>query len=219
MARRAVFFPFQFRFMPAGEVRQPDVQVHPDPTVWVDEHGDYLFHYAAVRLRDNGVAENVVQETLLSALESLESYNGKSAERTWLTSILRHKIVDYFRRSLRAAPIGEAECDISAFDNLFTHPQWPDHWNEALIPSDWVTRSETTLHQNEFYSTLESCLAKLPKRVAGVFMLREMEGYDTDELCRLLDLSSNNVWTILYRARMSLRKCIESHWLEKTTIQ
>jgi len=218
MAPRAFFLPFQFRFMQAGEARQPGVHDQPDPTIWVDEHGDYLFHYAAVRLRDNGVAEDVVQETLLAAIESLDSYNGKSAERTWLTSILRHKIVDYFRRSLREAPIGEAECDISAFDNLFTHPQWTDHWNDALIPADWGTTPETTLQQNEFYTTLETCMSKLPKRVAGVFLLREMEGYDTDELCQLLDLSANNLWTMMYRARLSLRKCLEINWFKKPVI-
>lgn len=219
MIPRAVYLPFQFRFMEAGGARQPDVHVQPDPTVWLDEHGDYLFHYAAVRLRDSGSAEDVVQETLLSAIDSLDSYHGKSTERTWLTSILRHKIVDFYRKSIRETPIDEAECDVSAFDSLFTHSQWADHWNDAVIPSDWGTRAETTLQQNEFYSTLETCMSKLPKRVAGVFMLREMEGYDTDELCRLLDLSANNLWTILYRARMSLRKCIESNWFEKITIQ
>jgi len=203
--------------MQSGEARQPDVHQQPDPTVWVDEHGNYLFQYAAVRLRDSAIAEDVVQETLLSANESLGSYRGESSERTWLTSILKHKIVDYYRRSIHETPIGD-ECDVSAFDNLFTHPQWTDHWNGALIPADWGRTPETMLQQSEFYATLENCLSKLPNRVAGLFLLREMEGYDTDELCRLLDLSANNLWTMMYRARMSLRKCIEINWFAKPTI-
>jgi RNA polymerase sigma-70 factor (ECF subfamily) len=218
MAPRAVYLPFQFRFMQAGEPRQPDVHDQPNPIAWVDEHGDYLLHYAAVRLRDKGVAEDVVQETLLSAIESLNTYHGKASERTWLTSILKHKIVDFYRRSIRETPIGEAECDISAFDSVFTHPQWADHWNDAMIPADWGSTPETMLQETEFYSTLETCMSKLPKRVAGLFMLREMEGYDTRELCQLLDLSANNLWTMMYRARMSLRKCIELNWFEKHTI-
>lgn len=218
MAPRAVFLPIQFIFMQPGEARNPDAHHQPDPTSWVDEHGDYLFHYAVVRLRDNDAAEDVVHETLLSAIESLASYHGEAAERTWLTSILKHKIVDYYRRSIHETPIGDVECDLSAFDNLFTHPQWADHWNEALIPSDWGETPETALQQTEFYSTLEDCLSMLPTRVAGVFMLREIEGYETDELCRLLDVSENNVWTMMYRARMSLRRCLEINWFEKSTI-
>ena len=215
MAPRAVVLPFQFGFMQAGEVRKPDVQDRPDPTVWVDEHGDYLFKYAAVRLRDNHVAEDIVQETLLSAIESLDSYHGKSAERTWLTAILRHKVVDHYRKSLHETPVGQDECDLSPFDRLFTNPQWEDHWNNAMIPSDWGKTPESALRQAEFYAALESCMAKLPKRVAGVFLLREMDGYGTDELCKLLDLSANNVWTMMYRARMSLRKCLESSWFSR----
>ena len=72
-----------------------------DPTAWVDEHGDFLFRYAVVRLRDEAIAEDCVQETLLSAIQALGSYGGKATERTWLTGILKHKIVDHFRRSVR----------------------------------------------------------------------------------------------------------------------
>lgn len=201
--------------MQAGEARQPDVQDRPDPVVWVDEHGDYLFRYAVVRLRDQSLAEDIVQETLLSAIESLDSYRGKSADRTWLTAILRHKIVDHYRKSLRETPIDRDECDLSSFDRLFTNPQWEDHWNDAMIPSDWGKTPESALRQAEFYMTLEGCMSKLPRRVAGVFVLREMDGYGTNELCRLLDLSANNVWTMLYRARMSLRKCLESNWFSR----
>lgn len=215
MTPRAVVLPFQFGFMQAGETRQPDVHGQPDPTVWVDEHGNYLFRYAAVRLRDDNLAEDIVQETLLSAIESAGSYSGKSAERTWLTAILKHKIADHYRKSLHETPIGPDESDLSAFDRLFTNPQWEDHWNDAFVPSDWGKDPESALRQAEFYSTLEGCMAKLPRRVAGVFVLRELDGYNTDELSRLLDLSANNIWTMMYRARMSLRKCIESNWFSK----
>lgn len=215
MTPRAVGLPFQFRFMQAGEARKPDVHDRPDPTIWVDEHGDYLFKYAAVRLRDIGLAEDIVQETLLSAIESLNSYHAKSAERTWLTAILKHKIVDHYRKSLHETPIGRDECDLSAFDALFANPAWADHWSDAMVPSDWGKTPEAALRQAEFYSTLEACMSKLPKRVAGVFVLREMDGYETDELCQLLGLSANNVWTMMYRARMSLRKCLESNWFSK----
>lgn len=204
--------------MQPGEARQPDAHDQPDPASWVDEHGDYLFQYAVLRLCDTRVAEEIVRETLLCAIESLASYQGASTERTWLTSILRERIVDHYRESIRETPIGDNDRDVFAFDHLFTHPQWVDHWNDELIPLDWGAASEASLQQAEFYSALESCISKLPRRVAGVFLLREMEGYDGDEICRLLDLSANNLWTMMYRARMSLRTCIELNWFHRPVI-
>ena len=76
-----------------------------DPERWVDEHGDHLFRYAIVRLRDESLAEDAVQETLLSAIQSLGSYSGRSAERTWLIGILKHKIIDHFRKHSREVPL------------------------------------------------------------------------------------------------------------------
>ena len=88
-------------------VAVPQVSWNIDPTVWVDEHGDYLFRYALMRLRDETLAEDLVQETLLAAIQSLASYGGKSTERTWLTSILKHKLVDFYRKSSRETPLDE----------------------------------------------------------------------------------------------------------------
>src|SRR5215510_12490677 len=69
-----------------------------DPTIWLERHGDYLYRYAMLRLRDSSAAEDVVQETLLAALKSAARFAGASSERTWLVGILKHKISDWFRR-------------------------------------------------------------------------------------------------------------------------
>jgi RNA polymerase sigma-70 factor (ECF subfamily) len=101
--------------MQTGEIvlnQVPTQAARIDPTAWVDDHGDFLFRYAVARLRDDSIAEDVVQETLLSAIQSMGSYSGKASERTWLTSILKHKIIDHFRRSVREIPIYESETDL-----------------------------------------------------------------------------------------------------------
>ena len=79
----------------------------PDPSRWLDEHGDYLFKYAVFRLRDDTAAEDAVQETFLAALKGSRQFEGRAAERTWLVGILKHKVVDHFRRVGREAPLGE----------------------------------------------------------------------------------------------------------------
>ena len=72
-----------------------------DPEQWVELHGDYLFRYAMTRLRDASKAEDAVQETFLAALKGGKSFAGRSAEKSWLTGILKNKIADYYRKASR----------------------------------------------------------------------------------------------------------------------
>ncbi|HEX8288865.1 MAG TPA: sigma-70 family RNA polymerase sigma factor [Pyrinomonadaceae bacterium] len=184
-----------------------------DPTVWVDEHGDYLFRYALMRLRNETLAEDMVQETLLAAIQSLAAYSGKSSERTWLTGILKHKIVDYYRKSSRETPLDESELDLSGFDKFFERDdEWKNHWNPQLAPRGWTNSPEAVFEQNEFFDVFQTCMSKLPERVAHVFALREMDGFDACEICEILNLSTSNFWVMMHRARMSLRRCIEIKW-------
>lgn len=187
-----------------------------DPTSWVDDHGDFLFRYAFVRLRDETLAEDCVQETLLSAIQSLDNYGGKSTERTWLTGILKHKIIDYFRKSVREQPIAQAETDLSGLDSFFNQEgRWKDHWHDEFEPVDWRVTPDAAMEQAEFFKTFHRCLGKLPERVAGVFALREMDGLETSEICEVLKLSTSNFWVMMHRARMNLRRCMELNWFKK----
>ncbi len=187
-----------------------------DPANWVDEHGDCLFRYALVRLRYDTAAEDIVQETLLSAMQSLSSYEGRAAERTWLLGILKHKLIDHFRKRSREVSLDPQETDLSEFDPLFEREdEFKDHWNDYLSPRIWKSSPAEALEQEEFFRVLQRCLSKLPERVAEVFSLREMNELETDEICEVLGLSSNNFWVMMHRARMSLRRCIEINWFVK----
>lgn len=194
----------------------PKVEWNIDATLWVDEHGDYLFRYAVMRVRDEGTAEDLVQDTLLAAIQSLASYGGKSSERTWLTGILKHKIIDHFRKYSREVPLDPAETDLSEFDPLFEREDmFQNHWHDSLSPRIWNRSPEEALHENEFFGVLQNCISKLPERVAAVFTLREMNGIETNEICEILSLSASNFWVMMHRARMSLRRCIEINWFVK----
>ena len=187
-----------------------------DPGAWVDEHGDYLFRYALTRLRDDAAAEDMVQETLLSAIQSLASYGGKSTERTWLTGILKHKIIDHYRKTCRETSFDPSDTDLSEFDPLFERQdEFKDHWHDTLSPRIWKSSPEDALRQDEFFGVLQNCLTKLPDRVAAVFSMREMNDLDSEEICQILGLTANNFWVMMHRARMSLRRCIEINWFIK----
>jgi len=182
-----------------------------DPAEWIDAYGDMLFRYALVRLRDQGLAEDVVQETFLSALASRQNFAGRSTERTWLVGILKHKIVDILRKRSRERPVDDFEAlqDMGKEDFDET-----GRWR--VKPASWTTDSSTLYQQKEFWEVLEACLSDLPERLAAAFSLRELEEMETKELCKVLHISPTNLWVMLHRARHRLRGCLEENWFDRT---
>jgi RNA polymerase sigma-70 factor (ECF subfamily) len=174
----------------------------------VEEERPYLLRYARLQLRDPHAAEDAVQEALVAALAGEASFGGRSNLRTWLTGILKHKIVDAIRRASRENtlapdPLGE----IAEFDALFDQT---GHWNEA--PAAWP---ENSLEQKQFFAVLEECLSRLPAKTAQAFMMREHMGYETDEICQEIGVTPTHCWVLLYRARMALRECLQTNWFKK----
>lgn len=178
-----------------------------DPQRWLLDHGDYLYRYARRRLRERAAAEDAVQETLLAGWRGRASFTGESNERTWLTGILRHKIVDQLRKTLREQPLPEAENGDDILDALYDAR---GHWQFG--PKAWGDPEEA-LERSRFWQVFEDCLERLPPRLAAVFILREVDGMESDALCKELNISTtNNVWVMLSRARGRLRVCLEGRW-------
>ena len=170
----------------------------------VEEERPYLLRYASLQLRDSHAAEDAVQEALVAALAGEASFAGRSNLRTWLTGILKHKIVDAIRRSSRdPEPLPET----AEFDALFDET---GHWGEP--PAAWP---ENSLEQKQFFAVLEKCLAALPAKTAQAFMMREHMGFDTDEICQEIGVTPTHCWVLLYRARMALRECLQTNWFGK----
>jgi len=170
----------------------------------VEKERPYLLRYASLHLRDKHAAEDAVQETLLAALKGETAFGGRSNLRTWLTGILKHKIVDAIRRRARDP---EPVADMAELDALFDES---GHWNEP--PAAWP---ENSLEQKQFFAVLEECLARLPAKTAQAFMMREHMGFETDEICKELAVTSTHCWVLLYRARMALRECLQTNWFKK----
>ena len=179
-----------------------------DPNTWLDQHGDALFRYALLRVRNTTLAEDMVQETLLAALKARARYAGDASERTWLIGILNHKIIDNFRQTHREQPFTEHLLD----DYDISNELFDEHGHWMRRPSTW-SNPDQAFEQQEFWETLAECVARLPPRLAELFILREIDGLDTDEICKVLDISTtNNAWVMLSRARMQLRQCLEIKW-------
>lgn len=178
-----------------------------DPVTWVDRYGDYLYAFALARVRDPAVAEEVVQETLLAALKARNTFKQQSSEKTWFTGILKHKILDYFRKHSREKNHFRIDSSESPADTFFTKT---GKWLEK--PVRWMDDPHELYQQKEFLAVLYYCLSQLPDRQSEVFSRREMDGLSTDEICKLYDITATNCWVILHRARMYLRSCVEKNW-------
>ena len=175
-----------------------------NPEAWVDLYGDALFRFAVARVGDQGIAEDLVQETFLAAVKSMERFKGQSSEKTWLFSIMKHKIVDHLRMKKLKTSGREVSFDSDSVEEFFAeNGNWrvrPGHWSE----------NPGRVHENkEFVDHFYKCLADLPERNADAFVYREIDGLSTKEICEILGISSNNCWVMLYRARMLLRRCLE----------
>lgn len=185
-------------------------KVSSDPNKWVNDHGDYLYNFAWSRVQSKEIAEDLVQETFISALKSLKSFRGDSSELTWLTAILKRKVIDHYRKAST-----RKETSASHFAKPFEKEgAFEGHWILERAPKDWSTHEENPLQQEEFQGIMEECLSHLPPKWHSVFILKVMEEISSDEVCKEIGCTPSNLWVMLHRARLQLRECIEIKWLK-----
>jgi RNA polymerase sigma-70 factor (ECF subfamily) len=184
-----------------------------DPKTWVEEHGNYLFRYALIRVRNETVAEDLVQDTLLAAFQGKERFSGQSTERSWLTGILKHKVLDHFRRQARERTNNADDSMPEELEGRFDDLGLWKHEPESG-PTDWGADAAGLMQRKEFMEALKQCISKLPPRCADAFVMREMEATESDRIQELLGVSPSNFWVLLHRARMQLRLCLEQNWLK-----
>jgi RNA polymerase sigma-70 factor (ECF subfamily) len=174
-------------------------------------HRDML-KFARLQLRDDATAEDAVQEALTAALVNQKSFGNRAQLKTWVFGILKNKIVDIIRERIRSPSASHTVEEIPehAYDDLFNEDGF---WQEDARPSSWGD-PETNFSSQQFWQVFEICLARLPEATARVFMMREMLGFETDEICKELEISSTNCWVVLHRARMGLRLCLIERWFK-----
>ncbi|MES2150007.1 MAG: sigma-70 family RNA polymerase sigma factor [Pseudomonadota bacterium] len=167
-----------------------------------------LVRFAQLQLRNEALAEDAVQDALIAVLEKPERFAGQSSLRTYVTGILKFKIIDNLRIATRERPIDtcDDQSEDDAIDALFLAD---GHTRE--MPRQWGD-PDATLEQKDFFRVLEVCLEKLPPNTARVFMMREWLELETDEICKELTITSSNAWVLLYRARLRLRECLDLNW-------
>lgn len=178
-----------------------------NPDIWVDQYGDILFRFALQRVGDAGIAEELIQETFLAAMRARDRFKGQSSEKTWLYGILKHKIIDHYRRQ----KYDRADMNVEEFAES-TDKFFSDSGKWRIRPQNWDINPGKAYEQKEFMDAFYQCLSRMPQRLADAFVYREVDGLSTEEICKEMGITASNCWVMLYRARMLLRRCIETQW-------
>lgn len=187
----------------------PEFATNPDQ--WVDLYGDDLYCYALKFIPNDETAQNLIQETFLAALKNRGTFTGKSAEKTWFIGILKNKIFDHLRAKYREIPASQLIDEDGTIEGFFDSQS--GHLSQE--PKAWEFNPTVLLENKEFWETFQDCLSRLPAKTGQAFSLREIEGADSKEICKVLGISATNLWVALHRARIQLRQCLELKWFEQ----
>ncbi len=174
---------------------------------WIENYSDALYKYTFLRVNDTGIAEDIVQETFLSAWRNKDNYKGEASEKNWLYTICKNKIIDHYRKKgSNIIQYAEANTTEGFFDEA-------EHWTKEDGPKEWGIDYQQTVDKKEFYSILEKCKTRLQQMQQAVFAMKYLEDLDTEEICKVLGITTSNYWVLIHRAKLGLRSCLEKNWV------
>jgi RNA polymerase sigma factor (sigma-70 family) len=168
-----------------------------DPNKWISLHYSYLYNYTKTRVKDKFMVEELIQETFLAGLKSINSFENRCSERTWLTSILKHKIIDYYRKSNTISGIIEK----SQISNEDYKEIYHKELEEVLFFDEEIMYG---FDYKELIKVILFNINKLPKKQAEVFTMIVIDEFETETICDKLNLTKDYVWVLMSRARKSL---------------
>ncbi|HES59380.1 MAG TPA: sigma-70 family RNA polymerase sigma factor [Caldithrix sp.] len=180
-----------------------------DIAIWVESYTQDLYSWALHKVSDSTMAADLVQDTFLAAVEKIDSFKGNSSPKTWLFSILNHKIIDHYRKKVKQ-PI---HLENQALSSFFSDE---GDWKEIKKPKNWHEKEDEQhlLDDNEFLDVLKKCLDALPDKWSFCVKLKYLSDKSGDEICQELDITPSNYWQIIHRAKLQLLECIENNWFD-----
>lgn len=174
---------------------------------WVELYTSELYSWAFHKTSNQEIAKDLVQDTFLVVSEKIAHFEGRSSPKTWLFSILNHKIIDYYRKKVKQPVAAENDILRSVFNEN-------EGWNSERIPKDWDDE-EHLLDNREFLKILSFCLEQLPEKWNSAVKLKYLMQKKGEEICQELEIAPTNFWQIIHRAKVQLRNCIENKWFDK----
>lgn len=177
---------------------------------WVAQYTDKMYSWAYHKTSNKELAEDLVQETFLSAFKAIDGFNFDSQPKTWLFRILNNKIIDYYRKKARSieSPTEDEILSRKATDNLFDSKE---HWNTTTTFGSWE-EEEHLLDNLDFNNVLANCISKLPVKWRGAIESKYQSDKSAAEICKELNITSSNYWQLIHRAKLQLKICLEQNW-------
>ena len=178
---------------------------------WVSEHSNELYRFALQRLHDEELCKDLLQEAFLAAWRNVDGYKGEASVKNWLFVILKSKITDHYRKAhtrMEMETIQQEHDDRTFFDE-------EDHWRKGMYPRQWSVDFSNRIEVKEFQQVFRSCGKKLKEIQNAVFVMKYVDGHNSEEICKELSITSSNYWVLLHRAKVQLRACLEKNWMQK----
>ena len=176
-----------------------------NPNRWIELYSDYPFNYTISRVNDREIAKDIIQDTFFAGLKSMKNFKGEASERTWLISILKRKIIDYYRKinSIK----GQAEVRLT-----YNTDENEGDWLEERVEDLGALNAQDALENAELADALYGCMDQLSEKQAKVFKMKTILNYDTETICNELNITASNLWVIIHRARTAMAECMEKNW-------
>lgn len=180
---------------------------------WVELYTDALYAWALHKTLDKEQAEDLVQETFLTACQQAEKFRGDSNAKTWLLGILNNKIAAFYRKKYAGKLLYRSDAKSGdAVSQIFFNDY--DNWKTSEKPAGWVDDAPHLLDDKDFNAVLNGCLESLPEKSRVIVLLKFIEQKKGELICQELNISATNFWQLLHRAKLMLRKCIDNKWFK-----
>lgn len=165
----------------------------------IEDNSDYLLAFALTKISDVELAKDLVQDTFVSAMTKIETFEHRSKVRTWLTSILNRKIIDFWRKA-----------ETRYTDNISSFFDGKKHWIEDSERHAEMDTIEDQIIQEERIDDLYDCISGLPSKWKAIIASKYLDEKSTEEICKEYDITSSNLWVIIHRSKLNLRKCLQN---------
>lgn len=183
------------------------------PSNWPELYGNYLTTFAYMRVSDKDLAQDLVQDTFFSALKAKDNFEGKASEKTWLVSILKNKIIDYYRKTGLKDAQGNrmpGKKNVS-LENFFEEGQW----KEGTRPLRWNMDETHPVETKEFFEIFHKCVGKLKGKGAIAFRMKYIDHEESEDICNALKITPSNYWVLIHRAKLQLRESLDKYWFNE----
>jgi RNA polymerase sigma-70 factor, ECF subfamily len=183
----------------------------------VETYHARLMRVAAGYVADPAVTEEIVQETWVRVLRSIDRFEARSTLKTWIFRILVNTALNWVTRERRSTPFSrlaaeDADRQPAVEPDRFQPADalWPGHWSS--FPAGWSTTPETRLLSGETLDHIRAAIEDLPTGQKAVITLRDIEGWSADEVCNALQISESNQRVLLHRGRSRVRRALERYF-------